>query len=255
MNILKDFPQERIIEFTKLKDHTLNDRQEIICETPKILRKLFEHKIPVKKILCLESFLEKIPKDFSGDVFIATEEELNKIAGFKTRYEALALASKPLDVKLQELGDKIFYLNGISSAENIGSIVRSLAGFDINSLIIDEKTCSPFVRRAIRVSMGNIFQLKTFHSKNFFQTLSFLKSNGYLIIGTANRADAKNIINFDFPEKVVCIIGSEGHGIDQETLELCDVFVKIPINDTVAHLNASHAATIFMYQISKVKNI
>ncbi len=251
MNIFRSFPQEKVIEFTNLKDNVLNNRDLIVCETPKIIRKLFEHNINVHKILCLEDYLPTIPQNFSGDVYVATPEFLNQVAGFKVHYQVLALADKPNDTALKNLDNKIFYLNGLSSAENIGSISRSLAGFDLNSLIVDSKTCSPFVRRAIRVSMGNIFQLKVNHSKDPLHTISFLKSQGYLIVGTANRPDAHNLPNFNFPEKVVFIIGSEGHGIDDETLKLCDVFIKIPINSTVAHLNASHAATIFMYQISQ----
>lgn len=251
MNIIRSFTQESVVEFTNLKDHVLNNRDLIVCETPKIIRKLFEHKISVHKLLCLEEFLPFIPKEYGGDVYVATPEFLNKIAGFKVHYHVLALADKPKDTVLKNLDNKIFYLNGVSSAENIGSIARSLAGFDLNSFIVDGKTCSPFVRRAIRVSMGNIFQLKVHHSKDPLHTLSFLKSQGYLIVGTANRADAHDLPKFPFPEKVVFIIGSEGHGMDEETLKLCDLYLKIPINSTVAHLNASHAATIFMYQISQ----
>lgn len=251
MNIILNFSQESVIEFTNLKDHVLNNRDLIVCETPKIVRKLFEHNIKIHKILCVEDFISHIPNHYEGDVYVATPEFLNKIAGFKVHYQVLALADKPKDFALKNLDSKIFYLNGLSSAENIGSIARSLAGFDLNSLIIDGKTCSPYVRRAIRVSMGNIFQLKVHHSKDGLHTLNFLKSQGYLIVGTANRSDAHNLVSFKFPEKSVFIIGSEGHGIDQSTQELCDVFVKIPINHTVAHLNASHAATIFMYQINR----
>lgn len=251
MNIFRSFPQESVTEFTNLKDHVLNNRDLIVCETPKIIRKLFEHKIRIHKLLCTEDFLPHIPEYYEGDVYVATDELLNSIAGFKVHYQVLALADKPKDTLLKSLDDKIFYLNGLSSAENIGSIARSLAGFDLNSLIIDAKTCSPFVRRAIRVSMGNIFQLKVHHSKDALHTISYLKGQGYLVVGTANRADAHALNTFKFPNKVVFIIGSEGHGIDDETLKLCDLFIKIPINPTVAHLNASHAATIFMYQISQ----
>lgn len=251
MNIIRNFKQEDVAEFTNLKDHVLNNRDLLVCETPKIIRKLFEHNICVHKILCLEEFLPLIPTAYSGEIYLTDIEFLNKIAGFKVQYQALALADKPKDIPLKHLDEKIFYLNGLSSAENIGSIARSLAGFNLNSLIVDNKTCSPFVRRAIRVSMGNIFQLKVHHSKESLHTLTFLKSQGYLIVGTANRADAHELPKFPFPEKVVFIIGSEGHGIDDETLKLCDIFLKIPINPTVAHLNASHAATIFMYQISQ----
>jgi tRNA G18 (ribose-2'-O)-methylase SpoU len=94
--------------------------------------------------------------------------------------------------------------------------------------------------------MGNIFAMKTFHSKSIRTDIQTLKLLGYQIISTANIPKSKNLINFSFPKKCVLIIGSEGHGIDHDILDISDHVLKIKINPQVAHLNASNAAAIFL---------
>jgi tRNA G18 (ribose-2'-O)-methylase SpoU len=137
-------------------------------------------------------------------------------------------------------------LNGLTSPENVGAIVRTAAAFNVNSLIYDKKSCSPYLRRCIRVSMGNIFQLKVFESENLEDDLIKLKKLNYSIYSTANISGSVDYTNYSYPQKSALIVGSEGHGIDQNILNASDVILKIPINEEVAHLNASNAASIFL---------
>lgn len=239
----------RIQEFTKLRDHTLNDLGLILAESEKLFLQLKASDKNFIKILSTPEFAQR--HNLCGDnIFIASKNILEAIAGFKIHFEVIFLAEKPVDVKLSELDDKIILLNGLSSPENVGSIVRSAAAFNINSILTDEKTCSPFLRRCIRVSMGNIFSMKTYHSTNLRTDLEELKTLGYQIISTANIPRAKDLQGFVFPKKCVLIIGSEGHGVDQDVLDNSDVVLKIKINSQVAHLNAGNAAAIFLSHMS-----
>jgi tRNA G18 (ribose-2'-O)-methylase SpoU len=94
--------------------------------------------------------------------------------------------------------------------------------------------------------------MKTFHSSNIRSDLQLLKQNGYIIISTANIPKSVDLKTFNFPEKYVLIIGSEGHGVDSDILDLSDTILKISINPQVAHLNASNAATIFLSYMTNV---
>ena len=100
--------------------------------------------------------------------------------------------------------------------------------------------------------MGNIFAMKTFHSKNIRNDLVKLKSLGFTIISTANISVSKDLSLYQFPKKCVLIIGSEGHGIDQDLLDFSDVILKINIDSQVAHLNASNAAAIFLSHMGQI---
>lgn len=248
---ITNFEDPRIQEFTKLRDHTINDLGFILAESEKLFLQLKASGKKFLKILSTPEFAKK--HHLLGDnIFVAEKPILEKIAGFKIHFEVIFLAEKPLDTELDQLDDRIILLNGLSSPENVGSIVRSAAAFNINSIIVDEKTCSPFLRRCIRVSMGNIFSMKSYHSPNIRADLEKLKSLGYTIISTANIPHSKYLTGYEFPKKCALIIGSEGHGIDHDILETSDVVLKIKIDSQVAHLNASNAAAIFLSHMSLV---
>ena len=238
----------RILEFFNMRDHVLHDQNLILAESEKIYLQFIASKKTILKLLCTVEFAHKY--SLMGDnVFVAPKNVLEKIAGFKLNYEVIILAEKPHDRKVTDLDNKIILLNGMTSPENVGSIVRSAAAFNVKSIITDEKTCSPYLRRCIRVSMGNIFFMKTHHSKNIRQDLIELKALGYQIISTANLPNAIDLNVFSYPKKCVLIIGSEGNGIDQDILSLSDTILKISIDPQVAHLNAANAAAIFLSQL------
>ncbi len=239
----------RILEFTQMRDRVLHDNNLVVCESEKLFLQFIHSKRAVLKTLSTKSFAEKYSLNFDSN-FIASKEILESIAGFKIEFEVLFLIEKPADTKLEYLDNRIILLNGLSSPENVGSIVRSAAGFNINSIITDEKTCSPFLRRCIRVSMGNIFAMKSNHSKDVRTDFQKLRNLGYTIISTANIDRSIDLATFNFPKKCVLIIGSEGHGVDHDILDLSDIILKIKINPQVAHLNAANAAAIFLSHMS-----
>lgn len=245
------FEDPRIAEFTRLRDHTINDQGYIMAESEKLFLQLRSSGKKITKILSTPEFAKR--HSLSEDnVYITDKAVLEKIAGFKIHFEVIFLAEKPADTSLDKLDHKIILLNGLSSPENVGSIVRSAAAFCINSILVDEKSCSPFLRRCIRVSMGNIFSMKTFHSNNLRTDLETLKKLGYTILSTANIPRAQYLSGYSFPEKCVLIIGSEGHGVDQDILDFSDDILKIKIDPQVAHLNAGNAAAIFLSHMSQV---
>lgn len=251
MKKIIDANDPEIAEFISIRDHVLHKQNLIIVEAEKLF---LQHKAANKtiyKLLATQDFITR--HNLNGEnIFYAEKDVLEKVAGFKLEFEVLFLTEKPKDSELNQLDDRIILLNGLTSPENVGSIVRSAAAFRINSLITDEKTCSPYLRRCIRVSMGNIFAMKTFHCVNVRGDLKKLKELGYTIISTANISGSIDLKTYSFPQKCALIIGSEGHGIDQDILNLSDIILKINIDSQVAHLNASNAASIFLSNMSLV---
>ena len=148
---------------------------------------------------------------------------------------------------LSELGDKIMIFNGVTSPENVGTITRASAAFNFDSIIYDYKSASPFLRRCVRVSMGNIFNVKVHKSNYLPDTIKSLQDKGYTVIATANESGAKSLLDYKYPSKIAIIIGNEGNGMDREVIEACDQKLFIPIDSDVAHLNAASAATAFLY--------
>lgn len=252
MIIITDSNDPRISEFISIRDHVLNSKDLILAESEKLFLQFKSSNKKIYKILATPAFIER--HQLEGDfVFAADKRVLESVAGFKIHFEVIFLADKPQDSLLENLNDKIILLNGLSSPENVGSIVRSSAAFGIKSIILDEHTCSPFLRRCIRVSMGNIFVMKTYHATNIRGDLNKLKNLGYTVISTANIPQAVDLSIYEFPKKCVLIIGSEGHGIAQDIINSSDKVLKINIDSQVAHLNAANAAAIFLANMSTIK--
>jgi TrmH family RNA methyltransferase len=139
----------------------------------------------------------------------------------------------------------------LSSAENMGALVRNCEAFGVQGLLISENCCSPFLRRAVRNSMGAIFHLPILEGKPLVGQLMLLKSAGIHIIAAHPHVDGRVLLQADFRQDCCIIFGSEGYGISETVLQLCDDAVAIPMPETVDSLNVASAAAAFLYEANR----
>lgn len=249
--IITDINDEDIAEFVSLKQ-SVHSKENVVVESKNVLKKLFKTDIKIHKLFTTIENLAFINEhclyiDFP--IYTASNELMKQIVGHKIHQGMMALIDKPSFIEFNEISGNIVVLNGLTSPENVGSIVRSCAAFGINTIVIDEKTCSPYLRRCIRVSTGNVFNIKVYKSHSLKNDLVALQQNGYTLVSTANEENAVSLDTFKFSKKSVIIIGSEGHGIEKEILKISDSILKIDIDEEVTSLNASIAAAIILYKI------
>lgn len=243
----------RIKEFISLRK-SLVDENQVVVESKNVFKKLFSTNIKIHKVFTtLEhlDFLKQNCKDIDFPIFTANNEVMKEIVGHKIHQGMLALIDKPKYINFEDIKGNVVVLNGLTSPENVGSIVRSCAAFNINTLIIDEKTCSPFIRRCIRVSTGNLFNIKVYKTNTLVSDLIKLQTLGYKVLTTANHENAISLHKFEFPKKSAIVIGSEGFGAQQEVIDLSDEILKIDISEEVTSLNAAIAASIVFFQMAK----
>jgi len=249
--IITDINDEDIAEFVSLKQ-SVHSKENVVVESKNVLKKLFKTDIKIHKLFTTTENIafinEHCPtKDFL--IYTASNELMKQIVGHKIHQGMMALIDKPSFIDFDKISGNVVVLNGLTSPENVGSIVRSCAAFGIGTILIDEKTCSPYLRRCIRVSTGNVFNIKVYKSNNLKNDLMALQQNGYSLIATANEENAVSLDSFCFPKKSAIIIGSEGHGIEKEILKISNTILKIDIDEDVTSLNASIAAAIILYKI------
>ncbi len=250
-----DINDPQISEFISLKQSILEEKY-VVVESKNVFKKLISENIKIHKVFTTAENIEFINEhcdNIDFPIYTANNELMKKIVGHKIHQGLMAVIDKPTFISFEEITGDIVVLNGLTSPENVGSIVRSCAAFNIGTLLIDEKTCSPFIRRCIRVSTGNIFNIKVYKSTNIEQDLMALKNNGYTLLSTANSNGAVSLQKFSFPKKSAFIIGSEGYGIDKKILDLSDEILRIDIDDDVTSLNAAIVASIVLYQMNNQK--
>ena len=148
-------------------------------------------------------------------------------------------------------------IDSLSNAENLGALMRNCAAFGAHALIVGETSSSPFLRRAVRNSMGTIFQLPVVELKQKrgpHESENELRARGIRCIAAHPRADDKTLSQADFTGDCCIIFGSEGDGISKEVLDSCDEAVAVPMPPTIDSLNVGAAAAVFLYEVQRQRN-
>ena len=250
---ISEINDPQIKEFISLRKSAHDDKY-VVVESPIVLKKLFRTNIKIHKVFITPEhldFLKENCKDIDFPIYTASNELMKDIVGHKIHQGMLALIDKPKYITFDEIQGNVVVLNGLTSPENVGSIVRSCAAFNITTLIIDENTCSPFIRRCIRVSTGNLFNIKVYKTSTLKDDLIKLQSLDYKVLTTANHETAVSLHEFTFPAKSAVVIGSEGFGAQQDIIDLSDNILRIDISEEVTSLNAAIAASIVFFQMGK----
>ena len=252
MNEITDINDPRIKEFISLKQSLL-DEKYVVVESKNVFKMLINKNIKIHKVFTTSeniTFINEYCTNIDFPILEGNNEIMKKIVGHKIHQGLMAVIDKPQFISFDEIIGNVVVLNGLTSPENVGSIVRSCASFNIDTIIIDEKTCSPFIRRCIRVSTGNIFNIKVYKSSQLKDDLIKLQDKEYKILTTANSKDAISLKKYLFPKKSAIVIGSEGDGVNQDILDLSDIILKIDINEEVTSLNAAIATSIVLYEMN-----
>ncbi len=186
---------------------------------------------------------------------------MNEIVGFAMHEGVMALAEAPpvphLFDSLRTLAFPAVCLCGVIDAENVGAIVRNCAAFGVRSLIVDAATCSPYLRRAVRVSLGGIFALKVYRTAHLPEALKELRQTrpGARSVALETSAEALPLHTISLQQDTVLIFGSEAQGIPNEVLRAVDVIATIPMPtlaafDAVNSLNVAASTAIALYHLS-----
>ncbi|MBN2815192.1 MAG: RNA methyltransferase [Campylobacterales bacterium] len=242
--------------YTELREHAFRSDGSFIADSPKVVNLLLENaSLEVKSILATEAYYKEFAAlidTLENKCYVATKEQMSSIVGHKIHHNCMMHAIRPNDAKLEELGDAILMLDGITSAENVGSIVRSCAALGVDSLIIPKETPHPFNRRALRVSMGYAHRVKTYVHADIKESIKELQSRGYRVYAAEVAEDATMLADVKSAKKWVLIMGHEGRGISQDILNLCDEVVTIEMQEGVKSFNVGVAASIMMYRFKRV---
>lgn len=205
------------------------------------------------KVLAVYSYLNldelSLPEG-NFQFYQTTKPILSKVLGFPFHRHAIATLSRPRTQDLDNCEGPFVFLNNVTSPENVGSIVRTCAAFGVKTVIFDYLSCSPFVRRCVRVSMGNCFRLNIVKSDSPLNDLKKLKALGNTVYSFELTDKSEDLRQVSFQKNAVFVFGSEGHGVEKEIIELSDQVVEIKMATEVGSLNVSQSAAIALYQLS-----
>jgi len=141
-------------------------------------------------------------------------------------------------------------LGEVQDPHNVGAIIRSAAAFGISAVLLPEHRQAQITGSVVKASAGMAFRVPLVSIGNVNHTISDLKKRGFWVYGLDGDATHK-VADEGFEKASVFILGNEGLGIREKTLEHCDITLQIPISKETESLNASVAAAIVCYEWSK----
>ena len=143
-------------------------------------------------------------------------------------------------------------LEEVTDPRNIGSIIRSAASFNIDGLIVKERSFPSESKLLYKSASGCIEHINIFEVSNISSTLKYLKSKNFWICGFDNNSN-KDFTKHDWNGNNVLLFGSEGYGLKHQTIKNSDFLLKITINKNVESLNISNSAAVVFHYINKLK--
>jgi len=190
-------------------------------------------------------------------IYLAGKELVESIVGYNLHQGIMAIAKLPPQRSLEEILTTIakpfliVALDGLVNAENVGLVMRNCAAFGVDAVIVGETSSSPYLRRAVRNSMGTVFTLPVVHVINLAASLTLLKNNHATRIIAAHPHEETSIHATNFSGNVCVVFGNEGEGISQAILDVCTDLIAIPMMNGTDSLNVASASAVFLYEVRK----
>lgn len=233
-----------------------------MAEGEKIVRRLVESPMEILSVVMpprwvedyrplLAARRERIP------VYVGELEVLDELTGFNLYQGVLALGRVPSIPTLPDLFGRsdrpslLVAIDGVSSAENVGVLMRTAAAFGATGFLKGEASASPYLRRAVRGSMGAVLRLPVAELSNLRAALLWLREHGVLCVAAHPHAERRELTHIDLTRDVCVVLGSEGEGISPPVLEACSLSVAIPMAHEVDSLNVAMAGTAFLYEAAR----
>ena len=266
---ITDFSDPALDVYARLTENQLVNRENpaeglFIAESPNvILRALAGGYVPVSLLLerkHIETQAKEVVR-LCGDIPIYTAElpVLVQLTGFPlTRGVLCAMRRRPLP-SVEDVcknARRVAILEDVMNPTNLGAIFRSAAALGMDAVLLTPACTDPLYRRAIRVSMGTVFQVPWTVLDETWPEL--LKSMGFKSVAMALKDDSLSI---DDPrlaaiERLAIVLGTEGDGLADQTIAACDHTVRIPMMHNVDSLNVAAAAAVAFWELRpKAKNI
>lgn len=194
-------------------------------------------------------------------VYTAPRNVLEKLTGFKLTRGVFCAFKRKNPKSFDEViknSKRVAVLENIADSTNMGAIFRSAAALGIDAVLLSPECADPLNRRSLRVSMGNIFLVDwawICETNNEWPRngMKKLKDEGFKTLAMALR---KNSVEIDDPvlrneEKLAVLLGTEGNGLLDETIDLCDYVAKIPMKEGVDSLNVAAAGAVIFWELRK----
>lgn len=242
----------------QLCDARLFERGLFIAESSKVIDVALDAGCEPYALITEERHLDGIAAKVAarvGDIpiYVGEPEILKALTGFPMVRCVMCAMRRPVLPSVGEVlkdAHRIVVIDSVTNTTNIGAIFRSAIALGVDAVLLTRTTCDPLNRRAVRVSMGTVFQAPWTWMD---APISSLHEYGFR---TAAMALTDQSIPLDAPvlktvDRLALVMGTEGDGLPQETISEADYVVRIPMKHNVDSLNVAAAAAVAFWELRK----
>ena len=266
---INELSQPELMVYSRLTEQQLRNRLEpekgiFIAESPKVIARALDAGYTPISLLMERKHIQGqgaqiIARCGDVPVYTADREVLAALTGYELTRGILCAMRRPVLPTAEQIcagARRVAVLEGIVDSTNIGAIFRSAAAMHMDAVLLTPTCCDPLNRRAVRVSMGTVFQIPwTFIGQNSSDwpqpRLQRLQAMGFKTAALAldDRAVSIEDRQLNQESKLAVILGTEGDGLSLQTIAACDYTVKIPMSHGVDSLNVAAAGAVAFWQL------
>jgi tRNA G18 (ribose-2'-O)-methylase SpoU len=255
-----DTADPRLQDYVGLTDVALRRRTEperglYIAESEKVIRRALAAGHRPRSYLMAERWLTDLADlveraEVDGiPVFVGEHDVLERLTGFHLHRGALAAMHRPQLPSLPDVlqgARRVLVLEDVVDHTNVGAVFRSAAALGVDAVLVTPRCADPLYRRAIRVSMGTVFQVPWTRIEPWPGGVDDLRALGFTTAALALDEDAVALeaLAADPPERLALVLGTEGDGLSRRTVAAVDLTVRIPMAGEVDSLNVAAAGAV-----------
>jgi tRNA G18 (ribose-2'-O)-methylase SpoU len=257
----------RLVDYLGLTDVALRRRTEperglYIAESEKVIRRaLAAHHRP-RSYLMAERWLTDLADvvamaEAEGvPVFVGEHDVIERLTGFNLHRGALAAMQRPVLPTVDALlrtASRVAVLEDIVDHTNVGAIFRSAAALGVDAVLVTPRCADPLYRRAIRVSMGTVFQVPWTRIAPWPGGIDRLREAGFTVaaLALADESVPLEDLERDAPARIALVLGTEGDGLSPRTDAAADLTVRIPMGGQVDSLNVAAASAVAFWALRR----
>ena len=259
---IQNFSDPELDVYARLTENQLKNRLHrssglFIAESPKVICTALDGGLVPVSLLTERRHIEGSAAallDRLGDIPVYTADDglLSKLTGYDLTRGVLCAMRRPAERSAGSVlqgAHRVAVLENIVDSTNLGAIFRSAAALGMDAVLLSPACCDPLLRRAVRVSMGTVFQIPWAR----LDSLDTLKQAGFVTLAMALKPGA---VPLDDPilqtyPKLAIVLGTEGDGLAAETIAACDHAVIIPMAHSVDSLNVGNAAAVVFWALRR----
>lgn len=256
---ITDPTDDRLADYVRLRETTLRRRLEteqglFIAEGAKIIRRALDAGYRPRSFMLAKRWLADLADVLAttdAPVYLVSEDLAEQLTGFHVHRGALASMHRHHRHRFDDLlaARRLVVCEDIVDHTNIGAIVRSAAGLGWDGVLLAPRAADPLYRRAIKTSMGAVFEMPWARLDDWAADLDRLRAAGLQVVAMALHPDAIELDEFAAqvkidPRPLALLLGTEGDGLSAHWLAQADVVVRIEMDHSVDSLNVAAAAAI-----------